>query len=465
MTGRRLSVLETGYLQAEDADGHVSLALAALAVLDGPAPDMPTLLTVLEERTAGLPRCREVLHEVPMSLAAPQWVVDRSFDITHHVRRVTVAAPGDDAAVFAVVGQAMERRLDRSRPLWECWVIDGLAGNQWAILIKIHHSIADGIAASAMLEQICDDAAAVVPAAEQPCPAADSGHAWSLNPVDWLRTALQVSTDVSRTALRVATGATELASALFASTPRSYTGPLSDLRRYSAARVRLADVRMVSERLGVTINDVALAAVADSFRSAMLRRGHTPRAHSLRTAVPVSLRTPDALHIPDNRIAVTLPQLPVEYADPLRRLQAVHERMNAVKSGGQISAGALAVAAAGLLPYAVTAPVVRLLSRLPQRGVVTVATNVPGPHRRLTFAGHDIQALLPVPPIAVHLRTGIAILSYADELVFGVIADADSPVGPDELARGIEAGVAHVVSIAAAARHSRRLGNLLLLAG
>lgn len=461
MTGHQLSVLDAGFLQAEDADIHVSMALGALAIMDGPAPDHDELLTLLAERTARLPRCREVLHETPMDLAAPGWVCDEAFDISHHVRRVAVTAPGDDTAVFAVVGLAMERRLDRSRPLWECWVIDGLAANRWAILIKIHHCIADGIAATAMLEEICDGA---MPAAS-PDRTAPSKSTRSLDPLGWLRTAWQLSAGAPQAALRLAAGVTELATALLTPSPQTFTGPLSDLRGYSAARVSLDDVRMVGERLDVTVNDVVLSAIADSFRSAMLRRGQKPRAHSLRTLVPVSLRTADALHTPDNRVSVTLPLLPVEHADPLRRLQAVHDRMTSAKSGGQVGAGALAIAATGLLPYALTAPVVRLLTRLPQRGVVTIATNVPGPRHRLQLAGREVRSLMPVPPIGLHLRTGIAILSYADELVFGVIGDVDSPVGPAELARGIEAGVAHLVAIASAARHSRRVGNLLLLAG
>lgn len=465
MTGRRLNALEEAFLQAEDADDHVSLALAALAVLDGPVPEMDSLVTLLEERTARLPRCREVLREAPMDLAAPQWVDDDAFDIRHHVRRVSATSPGDDAAVFAVVGQLMERRLERSRPLWECWVIDRLSNGRWALLIKIHHCIADGIAATSMLEEVCDGYTPKAPVVDRCEPANRHAHTMTLNPLACLRTAWQASTAIPRTAAHIASGATEIAAALFESSPKSFTGPLGDLRYYSAARVRLEDVQLVGKRFGVTVNDVALASITDSFRSAMLRRGCTPRAHSLRTAVPVSLRTADALHTPDNRIAVTLPQLPVEHADPLRRLQAVHDRMTTAKGGGQISAGALAVAAAGLLPYAITAPAVRLLTRMPQRGVVTVATNVPGPRQRLQLAGCEIRSLMPVPPIAMHLRTGIAILSYAEELIFGIIGDADSPVGPDELARGIETGMAHLVSIAAAARHSRQNGNLRLLVG
>lgn len=465
MTRHRLNTLEEAFLQTEDADGHVSMALAAIAVLDGPAPDMDSLVAVLEERTARLPRCRELLHETQMDLAAPRWVRDEAFDIDHHVRRVAATAPGDNAALFAVVAQVMERRLDRSRPLWECWVIDGLAGDRWAMLIKIHHCIADGIAATAMLGEICDNGSLAVPDAGRAESTTTPSGAWNMNPVDWVRSAWRISAGIPQAAFRIATGATELATALLADSPTSFTGPLSDLRAFDTASVKLTDVRMIGERFGATVNDVALAAITDSFRSAMLRRDLTPRAHSLRSAVPVSLRSAEDLHTPDNRVAVTLPQLPIEYEDPLRRLQAVHDRMASAKSGGQVSAGALAVAAAGLLPYAVTAPLVRLLTRLPQRGVITVATNVPGPQGLLHIAGCEVLTLIPVPPIAVHLRTGIAILSYGDELVFGVIGDANSPLSPDELARGIEAGVARLAAIAAAARHSRRMGNLLLLAG
>ena len=238
---------------------------------------------------------------------------------------------------------------------------------------------------------------------------------------------------------------------------------MGDLRRYSSAVVKLSDVEEIAHTFGTTINDVALAAVADSYRAALLRRGLQPRPDSLRTLVPVSVRGTDAMDVSDNRVSLMLPLLPVDVADPLQRLRAVHERLTVAKSSGQRQAGSILVWATNLIPFPVTAWTVRLLSRLPQRSVVTVVTNVPGPRQPLTVMGHKVLRLLPVPPIAVGFRTGIAIFSYADELAFGLLVDFDAAPDVDELAVGIERGVHRLHRLAKASGRSRRKGDLLLL--
>lgn len=464
MSENRLTALDAGFLQTEDSDSHASLAVAALAVLDGPAPAFAELTAVLDERTARIARCRQVLHTEPLDLAAPQWVAATTFDITHHVRRLAVAAPGDDASVHRAVADVMERRLDRSRPLWECWVLEGLAGGRWAILIKLHHCIADGVAATAMLDAICDDAP-VTSGVEIPGVVSQSGPRLFVgrNPINAGAEVWRLMRSTVRTGARVAMGAAQILAGVLATTAPPLNGPLGDLRKFSATRITLDDVRLISERFGVTVNDVALAAITDGFRSAMLRRGVEPSAGPVRTLVPVSVRHPDQLHLIDNRVSLLLPDLPVDRSDPLEQLRLVHRRLNAAKRGGQRQAGALVVAAANLVPFPIMASTVRLLSRIPQRGVVAVTTNVPGPQHRMRLMDRPIVDLVPVPPLAIGIRTGIAMLSYAGQLTFGVLGDYDAEIDVDELAEGIEHGLARLSHVAAAAGHTRRSRNLLLL--
>jgi len=208
-------------------------------------------------------------------------------------------------------------------------------------------------------------------------------------------------------------------------------------------------VTEVCRKSGVTLNDVALTAITDSFRAALVRRGEQPRRNSLRTLVPVSIRSNDASDVTDNRVSVMLPFLPVEKDDLAEQLQTVHRRLNRAKASGQRQAGGIFVAAANVIPFPLTAWAVRALTRLPQRGVVTLATNVPGPCQRLRVMGREVVRVLPIPPIALQLRTGIAIVSYADELVFGITADYDATPDVDELARGIEQAVARLLALAA----------------
>ena len=445
-----LTTLDAGFLEAEDSDRHVSLAIGGLAVMEGPAPDYASLVAVLAERVSEIPRFTQVVHTHPLDLAAPEWVDDAQFDLAHHVHRIALPQPGDDAALFRVVADIMERRLDRDRPLWEGWIIEGLAENRWAVLTKLHHCIADGISATRLLAGLCDGADGetfanrIRAAAESPA----LRPSWpSLNPLDWAGDIWHLSTAVTSAAARIAAGAVQIAAGILSPADSSLIGPVSNLRRYSAAQVLLVDVAMICHKFDVTINDVALAAITDSFRAMLMHRGEQPQRNSLRTLVPVSVRSADASNQLDNRVSLMLPYLPIELEDPIERLQAVHGRLTRAKSGGQRQAGSALFSAANYIPFALTAWAVRLLTRLPQFGVVALATNVPGPRRRLRMMGRDVLRLLPIPPIALHLRTGIAMRSYGDDLVFGITADYDAVPDVDELASGIEAAVARLVAI------------------
>jgi len=265
-------MLDAGFLHAEDSDRHVSLAIGALSVLAGPMPDFDSLAAGLAERILSEPRFRQVLHTQRLDLAAPQWVDDPNVDISHHVRRAALPRPGDDAALFRWVAEVMERRLDRDRPLWECWLVDGLQHNRWAILMKIYHCMADGIAATYMLARLCDNGgggtfATQIRAAHQPTRSGPRLPALSLNPIDWIAGAWRTSLGVTTAAAQALQGAVEIAGSLLRpAAASSLTGPVTNMRRYATVEVSLEDVARVCDRFEVTVNDVALAAITNSFR-------------------------------------------------------------------------------------------------------------------------------------------------------------------------------------------------------
>jgi diacylglycerol O-acyltransferase / wax synthase len=237
-------------------------------------------------------------------------------------------------------------------------------------------------------------------------------------------------------------GAAELtAHMLTAAQESSLNGRVTKMRRFTAAGVDLAVMKQVCRDFEVTLNDVALAAITSSYRTMLLDRGETPGPHALRTLVPVSMRSADDFDVTDNRVSAMLPLLPVDEPDPVKQLEIVHRRLAAAKGSGQREGGGAVFAAAGNLPFAFSAWTIRLLTRLPQRSVTALATNVPGPRGRQQVMGRDVLEILPVPPIALELRTAIAMLSYADRLSFGITADFDSAPDIDALARGIEDGV------------------------
>ncbi|PQP51514.1 WS/DGAT/MGAT family O-acyltransferase [Mycolicibacterium austroafricanum] len=455
-----LSTLDASFLQAEDSDPHVSLAVGAVSIIEGPAPDYDDLVAAFAERAQGIPRCTQIVHTRPFDLAAPEWVDDPHFDIAHHLHRIALPAPGDDAEMFTTIAGIMERRLDRDRPLWECWIIEGLADGRWATLMKIHHCIADGIATAQMLAKLSDDGAgetfaADIRAAQESGPSILGLLRPRLNPLDWMNGAWRATLAAAGAAEHAVVGAAELtARVLTPGQESSLNGPVTGMRRYSAAVVDLAVMKQVSRNFDVTLNDVALAAITNGYRHMLLDRGESPGPHALRTLVPVSMRSAGDFDVTDNRVSAMLPLLPVDEPDPVRQLEIVHRRLSRAKGSGQREGGDAVLAAAGNIPFALSAWAIRLLTRLPQRSVTALATNVPGPRGRQRVLGRKVVEILPIPPIALHLRTGIAMLSYAGRFSFGITADYDSAPDVDALARGIGDGVRCLAELGRAERRT-----------
>lgn len=409
----------------------------------GPAPDHDSKMTTLVERMAACPHFGQRLREHPLGLIAPEWVDDPDFDLARHIHRVALPRPGDDDILFRAVADVMAMRLHRDFPLWEVWVIEGLADNRWAVLVKVHHCMADGIAATHMFTGLCDDGvdegfAQRIRASKLARPTRkESGL--GLDPVKVL-TGL---TGIASGGIRAARNAVGLTNALTHPAPSStLLGPVGSRRRFGGARVPMSDLAQVCEKFGVTVGDVALTAVTESYREMLVRRGESLHPESLPVLVPVST---DAGHASGRLVSVMRPHLPVEEENLVARLRMVHSRLQRAKTAGQQHTGNAVLSMANRLPFALTSRVVRLLTRLPQHGVVTVATNVHGPRQPLHIMGRKVLSLFPVPPIGMNIRTGIAMLSYADDFYFGILADHETVPDIDALAGGIEHAVARLV--------------------
>ncbi|WP_118915271.1 WS/DGAT/MGAT family O-acyltransferase [Mycobacterium shigaense] len=464
----QLTALDAGFLEAEDTDPHVSLAIGSVSIMAGPVPGYEEFVSVAAERLQAIPRCTQVLRTFPFDLRRPEWADDPHFDVLRHVHRVALPDPGGDHELFELIASLMQHRLDRERPLWDCWIIEGLSGDRWAVLIKVHHCIADGIATTQMFAQFSDDGAGAsfatdIRGAKKGRQPRSSPPKLSFNPVELVSRLGRHAVTTAMAAGHAGLGVTELATSLLSPTPKtSLNGPVTAMRRYSAARVRLADMQEVSRTFGVTLNDVALTAITASYRRVLLDRGERPGHHSLRTLVPVSVRTADGMSATDNQVSTMLPLLPVDEPDPLQQLQLVRSRLSRAKASGQTEGGSAAVSALKSVPFAFSAWTIRLLMRLPQRAVVALATNVPGPRTQQKLMGCEVLEVLPIPPIALQLRTGIAMLSYADTFVFGITADYATAPDIDALATGIEDGVARLLAASrqrARKRTARRSAN------
>jgi diacylglycerol O-acyltransferase len=228
----------------------------------------------------------------------------------------------------------------------------------------------------------------------------------------------------------------------------SLTGPLDGSRRYAWATVSLSEIGTVRRRFDATVNDVALAAVSGGFRQLLLSRGERPAADTLRSLVPVSTRRPGTESIPDNRVSLMLPYLPVDLPDPCDRLDAVKSRIRALQSSGEPEAGDSLTTAAQYGPFPPIAMGIRLGFRLPQHQIATVTTNVPGPRQTLYGLGRELEEILPYVPIADRVRIGVAMFSYRDALTFGITADYRSVPDIEVLADGISESMADLVHLA-----------------
>ncbi len=421
-----LTALASGFLSAEDSDHRVSLAIGSVVTLDGPMPDFDSLLSNLGERIKTCPRFAHRLRSHAFDHDAPEWVDDVDFDVARHVKRVSLPSPGDEHELHRLVAEVMAWRMDRSRPLWEIWVMEGLRDGRWAMLLKVHSCIAHAVTIAHIVAGLSDEGIHLAPGGQldsarlgEQCDVRPSAS--SLNPITWMRGLWHMSKDVSR-----------LASAVFDLLPSSATtplnGPKTNLRRYSAARVSLDDVHQVCRVFDVTVADVAVAALTDSYRAYLIRHGHQPSAESLRTLVP-------------GNASAMLALLPVDDADSVGQLRVVHSRLSRARHAGREIGSA-----ANHVPFPVAAWAMRLLTRLPQHSVAAVVTTASGPREPLHILGRRVAAVTPVPPIAMQLRSGVAVLSYAGDLFFGILTDYAAVPDADELARGIESAVRRLVA-------------------
>jgi WS/DGAT/MGAT family acyltransferase len=456
---QRLNPMDAQFVDAEDQDRHASFAIASTAVFEGPAPSYGEFLDAISARLPLVPMYRRKLRTVPFRLGPPVWVDDPDFDLRYHVRHTALPAPGGADELSRLIARVMSQRLDRAYPLWEYWLVDGLSEGRWALISKVHHAMVDGVSGTDLYRVIFD----LSPEPSPPPPADEryvSGEPSELSlltagAVDMVARyatgVLAVANSLlrARKAAEQATGVAraiaKLADSARPAAPSSLCGPIGRQRRYTWAQASLTDVKKIKRELGGTVNDVVLAAISSGFRALLLSRGEQPGPHMVPSLVPVSLRAAGEENIYENRVSVLVADLPVHLADPRQRLEATRAELSALKASNEAAAGEALIALGRLTPYPLASLAVRLAYLLPQREIVTVTTNVPGPRQPLYAMGRKLVEIIPYVPIATTLRTGIAIFSYCDTLTFGITGDYDSTPDLDVLARGIEDGVTELL--------------------
>lgn len=452
----RLSALDAEFLHLEDGVTHMHIA--GMSVFEGTAPSEQDVQALLASKLHRIPRYRQRIRTVPFELGRPVWVDDPHFNLAYHVRATALPTPAGDEEVCRLMGRVMSTELDRNRPLWECWVVQGLPSNRWALISKVHHCMVDGIAGVGLLEALLDldpDAQLAEPEPWSPAPE-PSGPAMVVDAwagllgdvaaqLGALPSAVTDPVGSLRAAGETGLGLLRLGRRLVYAPDNALDGSIGPHRVWAHSSASIPDVKRIRTAFGGTLNDVVLAAVTHGYRDLLLARGEDTTATTLRTLVPVSVRGQDASGVPDNRVSAILYDLPVGIDDPVERLDAVHRQMADLKASHMPEAGDLVTSMANLVPPIVvgtaTRRILRVVERHPQRSMNTVTTNVPGPQFPLYCLGRRMTDHRPFVPIGPGMRVGTAILSYDGRLFFGVTGDYDTAPDVDVVANGIVAGI------------------------
>jgi diacylglycerol O-acyltransferase len=452
----RLSSLDGVFLAVEDRFNQMNIG--TVAIFDGPGTSLDEVRGFLAGRIASVPRCRQRVREPRGPLGRPVWIDDVRFDLSEHVHALSLSGT-DRCDLDSLVADLLSSPLDRHRPLWEVWVVDGLAEDRRALVAKVHHCMVDGIAGNDLLGAIL---------AQQPDAAAAAPDRWVPSPEP---SALAFARFSVRTALSSLSahlrGAAEVLShpgrswdrarsVLVAARrlwyrqhhdPTSLTGPIGTHRRWTRIAVPFSDVSAIRAGLGGTVNDVVVAAVSCGFRDLLVERGESVADRTITAMVPVSLRAPTERGEVGNRVANVHALLPIGHTASRSMLRAVHQHLEDLKSSHEIEATGLLLRIGDYVPRVLADRVaVAVLHR--QRNVETVITNVPGPRSPLYLDGHRMIEGYPVAPIGGRVRISIAIWSYCDHLYIGITGDRDTAPDIERLGQGITDGFANLLAAA-----------------
>lgn len=446
----RLTALDTGFLRLETPESPMHIG-GVLIVDGGPLRDefgrirIDDIRAHVEARLQPLPRFRRRLAEVPFGLGRPLWVDDEHFDIARHVRVVPAPGSGNERDVFDLCSRLYSVPLDRTHPLWDLAVVDGLADGRVGIVERVHHALVDGVGGVEMAAAIFDLDATTTPARPDrtvrslPAPSAgrllaDAVVEQALDPLAVARSLASAAWSPRRTVRQAASAAAAARDLMGPRPPRAPFNRTPGRRRtLRAVTLPIAQVRAVGAEAGATMNDVVLVTVAGGLRRWFEASGIPPI--DVHVLVPVSTRVHALGDGPGNQVGAVLVELPVAEPDARRRLELVHERMHRVKHAREGEGAALLLEALDHLPAAWYPPLIRLVAG--QSVVNAIVTNVPGPPSPLYFLGGRIERIVPVVPLGAHLSLGLAVLSYCDDLSISLFADPDAFDGLDQLVADI----------------------------
>lgn len=456
----RLTAIDASFLLRESDSSHMHVGAAIL--VEGPAPPFDEFLDNIRGRLHLVPRYRQKLAFPPGDTGRPLWVDDPSFNLEYHVRHTALPPPGMEEQLFRLSARIVSQQLDRSKPLWELWLIEGLQGGRFALVSKTHHALVDGVAGVDLATVLFDLA---------PEPSAPAGDLEPWQPhteptaaelfANGVRGAVTGAVEIGTRAVRRALSPTETLDAarealegvgeiVWAGLNPAPESPLNveigPHRRYSVVRTELEDFKLIKNTFGGTVNDVVLTVVSGALRDWHRARGVRTEGMELRALVPVSIRARDEHHQLGNRIAVMRGPLPVYIKDPVARLRFVKQSMDGLKESKQAVGAEVLSGVQQLAPPTVLAQASRL--NFSTRLFNLIVTNVPGPQFPLYVLGRRLLELFPIAFLPEDHALAIAIMSYDGDVNFGLLGDYDAMPDIDDLAAGIERSLADLKRLA-----------------
>jgi WS/DGAT/MGAT family acyltransferase len=436
--------------------------IGGLTVVEGPAPATSELLEQIRLRLHLVPRYRHKLAYTALDSGRPVWVDDPNFNLEYHIRHTALPTPGRWEQLCSLTARIFSQQLDRSKPLWEMWLIEGLEDDRFALITKTHHSLIDGIAG-------VDLATVLFDLSPEPPPIRHSGRAWQPRTEPGTTELIAAGMrGAVRAALRLADGAIDalthpehaisrtreaaegigeiIWAGLNPAPETPLNVPIGPHRRFFGIHCQLEDFKTVKNAFGGTVNDVVLAIVTGAMRSFLISRGYRTEGVELRALVPVSVRVEDEHGEGGNRLVVMRGPLPVYIADPVQRLRFVSKAMDGLKESKQALGAEVIAGAQNFAPPTLLAQASRL--NFSTRLFNLIVTNIPGPQFPLYVLGREMLEAYPVAFLPENHALAIAIMSYNGQMNFGLLGDFDALPDIDEISARISGELETLLSLA-----------------
>ena len=458
--GDRLSAVDASFLAQEGACTHMHVG--AVTIFEGPPPSYEDFCNHLRSRLHLVPRYRQKLAFPPVETGRPLWVDDPSFNLEYHVRHTALPAPGSDEQLRALAARVHSQQLDRSKPLWEVWLVQGLADGRFALLTKTHHALVDGVSG-------VDLATVIFDLSPEPQIAPHEGEPWEPQPepsaaelaARGIRAMVKTPFDLAAKAVEAAVHPAEtldgarvaaegLGEVVWAGLNPAPETPLNveigPHRRVVFVRNDLADFKTVKNAFGGTVNDVVLTVVSGALQKWLRSRGVRTEGLELRALVPVSIRGKDEHNQLGNRIVVMRGPLPVYIDDPVARLKVVKQAMDGLKESKQAVGAEVLTSVQEFAPPTVLAQASRL--NFSTRLFNLIVTNVPGPQFPLYVLGRKLEDLYPIAFLPRRHALAVAIMSYDGKIDFGLLGDYDAMPDLEYFGEQLEASLEELLDAA-----------------